>query len=146
MDDKIGTNDGFAMAAAVTSYDGNLESIEDERYGTVKFFLKTWESSYEINFRELKQRPCSSKDYDEVFYPMHARSVGQANFLLHKMKCIDEAYELFGDYHADAASNVQAVFVRCDPSKQTTCASEQEIEDWLKFKYIVTIENVEQYR
>lgn len=62
------------------------------------------------------------------------------------MKCIDEPYEIFGDYNADVAANVQAVFVKCDPSTQTACASEQEIEDWLKSKYIVTLANVQQYR
>ena len=34
-DDKLGKKDGFAVAAAITRYDDDPESIEDESIGTV---------------------------------------------------------------------------------------------------------------
>ena len=47
--------DGFAIAATITSYDGNRESIEDEEIGTIKFFIKSWSGALDgIKFRELK--------------------------------------------------------------------------------------------
>lgn len=62
------------------------------------------------------------------------------DFVLDKMKCIDEPYEINGDYNSDITANVQAVFVKCDRRYQT-CKSDEVINDWLKFKYIVTLEN-----
>ena len=40
--DSFGISGGFAVAAAVSSYDGNPLSIEDEEIGQVKFFIKSW--------------------------------------------------------------------------------------------------------
>lgn len=34
--------DGFHVAAAVTSFDGNADSIEDPEIGEIKFYLKQW--------------------------------------------------------------------------------------------------------
>ena len=39
-DYKFSQNDGFNVAAAVTSYDGNPYPIEDPSIGVVKFYLK----------------------------------------------------------------------------------------------------------
>ena len=36
------------------------------------------------------------------------------DFVLDKMKCIDEPYEINGDYNSDITANVQAAFVKCD--------------------------------
>ena len=41
-DDAFSRGQGFMIAAAVTSYDGSEESIEDEEIGTLKFYIKAW--------------------------------------------------------------------------------------------------------
>lgn len=56
------------------------------------------------------------------------------------MKCIDEPYEIYGDYNSDVTANLMAVFVKCDPEKRK-CKTRQEIDDWLKFKYLVVLQN-----
>ena len=42
------------------------------------------------------------------------------------MNCIDEPFEVFGDYNSNSASNLMVVFDICDPKKRT-CKSEAEI-------------------
>ena len=58
-------SDGFAVAAAVTSYDGESFDIEEERIGTVKFYEKKWgfDGSRGIQFTEIPQRPCKESDF-----------------------------------------------------------------------------------
>ena len=54
-DDRMGMRDGFAIAAAITRYDGSEEDIEDEEIGMVKFFLKSWDDpTGGLRFKELK--------------------------------------------------------------------------------------------
>ena len=59
--------DGFMIAAAVTSYDGSKESIEDEEIGTIKFYIKAWNVEKEegLSWKELKSRPCQKSDFDQ---------------------------------------------------------------------------------
>ena len=58
------------------------------------------------------------------------------------MKCIDEkqSTEIFGSYNTDKASNLMIVFEKCDNTERT-CASDEIIDEWLEFKYIVILEN-----
>ena len=85
---------GFAVAAAVSSFDGNPESIEDEEIGQVKFFIKSWKGALDgIDFKELKSRPCTEDDYQNTFYELREK-MHSFKFFLKKMKCIDEPYEI----------------------------------------------------
>ena len=63
--DTLGHQNGFMIAAAVTSFDGNEESIEDEEIGTIKFFLKSWnmDSNDGLKWTELESRPCEPDDF-----------------------------------------------------------------------------------
>ena len=58
-------NDGFQVAAAVTSYDGNQQSIEDPEIGQIKFYLKQWGlGSDGLDFIEVKTKPCQPEDFN----------------------------------------------------------------------------------
>lgn len=62
------------------------------------------------------------------------------------MRCIKnlDELEIWGDYDTDKASNLMIVFEKCDISKRPAgakCKTEREIEEWMEFKYIVTLEN-----
>ena len=48
------------MAAAITSFDGKSESIEDPEIGEIKFYLKQWgvDGAPGINFIPVSTRPC----------------------------------------------------------------------------------------
>ena len=43
MTEPFGTANGFAIAAAVTKYDGNSEEITDPTIGELKYYLKRWD-------------------------------------------------------------------------------------------------------
>ena len=61
------------------------------------------------------------------------------------MMCIEEDFEIFGDYNTYAARNLMITFELCD-SKERTCKSDAEIARVLAFSYILVIENEEVYQ
>ena len=61
------------------------------------------------------------------------------------MKCIDEPYELKGDFHTNSAANLMIVFDKCDHTKRK-CKNETEIAKFLEFKYTIYIENQVKYK
>ena len=57
----------FAVAAAITSYDGKPDIVEDPEIGEIKFFMKKWDvydPSVEFGFTELETRPCEMSDFN----------------------------------------------------------------------------------
>ena len=40
----FGFDQGFMVAAGVSEYNGETEPIEDPSIGTIKLYLKTWDS------------------------------------------------------------------------------------------------------
>ena len=52
---------------------------------------------------------------------------------------------LFGNYDTGVANNLMIVFEKCDPQKNDFCKSEEEIYEWLSFKYFVVIENSKRF-
>ena len=76
---------------------------------------------------------------NERFYPLADTQQTWKRFLpfLH---CIDESYDIFGDFNSDYASNLAVIFKRCDPTERK-CKSDEEISEWLDKKYIMVLEN-----
>ena len=53
----FGAEDGFRIAAAISNFDGNEESIEDEEIGIVRFIMKSWTGPLDnVIFTELPTR------------------------------------------------------------------------------------------
>ena len=116
------------IAAAVTSYDGSSESIEDEDIGTIKFYMKSWnvKENEGLSWKELKSRPCQKSDFaqkdDSIedlhrtgFYNTNPVSVADIGTYGKKLKCIDDEFTISGNYDTSIASNLQVVFQKCDP-------------------------------
>ena len=56
----FGPENGFRVAAAISGFDGNMESIEDEEIGIVRFVIKSWTGALDsVVFTELPTRPCT---------------------------------------------------------------------------------------
>ena len=121
MRDSFGSPDGFMLAAAVTDYTSNREPQEDPEIGTIKLIKKTWDATNldgggALSFAEIPTRPCTEKDFfdqsDSSFYPTKETSLGDIELQKRKFKCIDKdlAYELFGNYDTQTASNLMVVF------------------------------------
>ena len=79
----FGNADGFAIAAAITSYDGSNEDITDPEIGEIKFYLKTWDidqPEFGLRFVELENKVCQPEDFNfgnvtdeanvSAFYPV----------------------------------------------------------------------------
>ena len=59
------------------------------------------------------------------------------------MKCLEQGqFEIIGNYNTDKAKNIMIVFEKCNSTALgRPCKSDTEINEWLKFKYIVALEN-----
>ena len=135
------------IGAALTSFDQSTESIEDEEIGTIKFYIKTWNVNKNegLSWKELKQRPCQTSDFDQEsnqseasgFYQTNPVSVADIAAYGGKLKCIDEYYEISGTYDTSIGSSLQIVFEKCDPDVRV-CKQRAFINDWIKYKYIYT--------
>lgn len=82
-------------------------------------------------------------DKDAIFHTMHKSSLSYAAYV-DKMKCIDEQYDIFGDFNTNNAANLMVTFEKCDPTVRQ-CKSKEEIDRWMKFKYIMSYQNEESY-
>ena len=63
-----------------------------------------------------------------------------------KMKCInEEGLSIKGNYDSAVARNLMVAFSKCDSEERNDCKSEQEITDWLSFKYIIIHKNEKRF-
>ena len=63
-----------------------------------------------------------------------------------KMHCLVDKVPLQGMYESEKARQLAIAFEKCDPKLRATCKSDHEITEWIKGKYIVTIENTWTFR
>ena len=60
------------------------------------------------------------------------------------MLCIDEPYDIFGDFNSRTASNLMVTFELCDESVRK-CKPRDQIMDVLANSYMVVLENEEYF-
>lgn len=138
----------------MTSYDGSSEVIEDPTYGMVKFYIKYWshpDYGMEFDWVELESGPCDPKDLNDVagsntesdFYKVNPKNEIDVLTYGPKLKCIREDYSIAGNFNTGIGANLMVVFERCvgNTSEGLPCKSPAEIEEWMRFKYIFTLEN-----
>ena len=140
---------GFNVAAAITTYDGSSEVVEDPDYGEVKFYIKSFGLGEPgVIFDELPVRICDpATDFNyaddnnpgATFYRANPANGNDLKTYGGKMKCIDTDFELLGNYNTEAAKNLMVAFVRCDSIKRTTCHGDPEIDEWMSTKYMITL-------
>ena len=61
------------------------------------------------------------------------------------MRCIDQDYEVYGDFNTYSTSNLMIVLELCD-SKERTCKDDETIKKALQYSYILVLENEELYQ
>ena len=97
---------GFKVAAAVTNYDGDPNPIEDPEIGTMEFYLKYW-GRPELGgygFKKLDSFLCDGNDEtweSRNFYGVHAAIENEFQTYAPKMKCLNEPFELLGNFNTD---------------------------------------------
>ena len=104
--------------------------------------MKKWEKDFEATFEldELKYRPCTDEDLitkdgqlqtEYGFFKVDERSSALGENITNRFKCIDEPYDIWGNYDSDRGKNLMIVYELCDPEIRSTCKSQEEISDAL---------------
>ena len=125
--------------------------------------MKSWGSSTDpVTFTDLTSRPCQKDDFLEYgptgperspygFHHMDEATNDILNGSNWEIKCIDDDFEIRGDFNSKAASNLLVTFTLCNPldpaaTGATKCKGQDEIDEALSGSYLLLIENVERYK
>ena len=106
--DRFGQDDGFAIAAGITEWDSGEGATEDPAYGSVKFYIKQWNTILPMAelFRELETRFCTAEDFkeeSELFYSAAKSANLDIDRYAHRLKCLvnpERDLHLWGNYNA----------------------------------------------
>ena len=85
------------------------------------------------------------------FHPMDKTTELIVNESSYHLRCIEDQYDIKGDFNSNVASNLMVTFQICDPDNPentgaTKCKSKEKIDEALTASYILLIENVERYK
>ena len=104
-----------------------------------------------INFRSLPTKPCDLNDVDgnnkgSPFFKTDPLSVDILELNRSKLKCFDDPdFKLIGSFQSTSISNLLVAFEKCDRDKRNDCKTEEEINAWLQYKYIIVLENTKRF-
>ena len=101
---------------------------------------------------EIPSVPCKSlPDVESLFSPLQGPSLDYGSIYLDKLLCMADQNDLSirGNYDTSSGESLMVVFDRCDSEKRAKfglkCKSDTEIDEWLRFKYIIVRENSRQF-
>ena len=89
--------------------------------------MKSWTSSTdELKFTDIPSRPCQRNDFigssemegETSAYGFHPMDEATRTIVLessYHLRCIEDQYEIKGDFNSNAASNLMVTFEICDP-------------------------------
>ena len=79
---------------------------------------------------------------DAPFYIPNEANIENVKFYWRKMKCLKNPEDVYlhGNFDGASATSLFLAFQRCDPTKRI-CKSDDEIREWLGFKYFNVIYN-----
>lgn len=110
-DFKFTPADGFAIAAGIQFYDPVDMKFKTQirpEIGQIKFLIKEWYSqTTSMKLTELKQRKCEEKDFrvdneqEKSSYGFYAFSSLDREVLNEELYCIDEPFEIAGNYNSN---------------------------------------------
>ena len=118
-EDLFDKNNGLAFAAIITN--ANLEVVDvPESIGSLKFVMKSYSETESLKFVNLKDRTCTLEDFDASgneassygFFKLGSTSETLKK-VLPQMRCIDDKFQISGDYASSALNNLMIVFERC---------------------------------
>ena len=129
--------------------------MEDSMYGGFKHiptrFCKpedfhldkhTEGEEYEQELKNSLSETEADVDGEPFFFPPNKSHINFMRQYHPKMHCFkDKKVQLSGNYDTAKAMTLAIVFEMCNPKERSTCKSETEIYEWIKGKYIITIEN-----
>ena len=155
-DNTFTADDGMFIAAALTEYDSNTDIIEDKKYGELVIQHYGWGYEGELGVKQtpLDTHYCSDAELgfaadaevDSSIYPIFESSKKEVETWKKKFKCIPRKdIVIWGDYNSAKAQQIAVKFEMCDSTKErfagVTCESQQDIQNWLKRKFIIILYN-----
>ena len=137
-------SENLMYAFGLTAFDSYREPIEDPSIGVVKAYYESW-SAKSVETRELPTRDCTEAELhingksdpkSAFFTPKQPADL--LDYYHKKLKCLDtSSVQLYGDYWSSKAQALTIKFEKCDPSRNSRCRSEEEINQYLLGKYIM---------
>lgn len=107
-EDAIGSSNGLNFAFGISAYDTDTSLIEDPRYGLMSAEIVSWGFGEEGEVGSdgpLGIHACTEEELGLVegsskFYPIRENSLRDAKFVAQKLKCLDDDFEISGDYNS----------------------------------------------
>ena len=123
-DEKFTAQDGLFLAAALTKFDSETESIEDWRYGELVISKFGWGYSGSISEKRvpLETHQCSDQelglaqddDGTPQMFPLVEQSRAEVQRYKKKFKCVSaEEIAIWGDFSSARAQVIEVNFVMC---------------------------------
>ena len=96
--DEFSGDNGFFVAAAITEYDSNPESVEEVRYGELVIEHFGWGYAEEVGVvsSPLKYHSCSDEELgfnrteSTLIYPIRENQIHEVTTYRKKFKCLDK--------------------------------------------------------
>ena len=147
--DKMGN--GFEIAFGWTAYDNNYEMLHEPQYGELRVIRKAWSGDEFMEYIEYPFRTCTDEEigsgvdgFDNPrsrFYQISPASKVWYDLYRKKLNCIDHKIVISGDYDSESVKHLSIRFMKCDPEVRSDCKSEDEINEYIKNKFIVLMYN-----
>ena len=168
--DLVSDRLGFNIAFGISDFDGSPLSVEDPSYGYLVAEYRSWgfADGWTTEYNQLSRRHCERSDFHLDEDPNRDKSEIQNEdqeraflsqdddepFFFHpieahrewietyhpKMYCFNDKLKIMGNYDTAKAQTLTMQFHRCNPEERE-CKSESEIDDYLRDKFFVVIEN-----
>ena len=165
-DFEFATEDGLAIGFMLTAYDDEQESIEDPDYGRLVAKYQHWGGTDvpTETAEEVPTYPCTTEQLGlhpngtlsgepGQFYPVRPDSEEDVTYRFRKLRCFrEERLVVHGDYNSARTRNLVLALELCDQEKRTKegdprrCKSDEEINRWLRGKYLVLYHNSRRFR
>ena len=118
--------------------------------------LKSWGIPDTGFLTELKTHYCTEDEINDIegtktnstFYPISKLSSIDVKAYIGRFKCLDEPEKLVlrGNYDTQVASNLMVVFDKCNNvTTEGQCKSEEEIQAFMEYKYLMSIVNTRRF-
>lgn len=111
-------------------------------------YYEVWNETYN-DVEEIPIRPCTLQDFGidannetkQQFFKADIGKVEEFKRKINILQCMTEPVNLVGNWNTETAKVLEFYFEKCDSEKRETCKSEEEVQEWMKDKYLILAYN-----
>ena len=137
--DSIGQK-SFNVAFGLSDRHDSPEQVEDPDYGMLLPFVMRREPSGVFTYEMLDWEPCTEDYLAQNMFPSEPRFESFVSFNIKKLKCLQmngDPLQLFGNFDTPGSQMLSIFHSSCDLLNVATCASQDDVTEWLKHKYVL---------